>query len=137
MCILVCSQIFVTNYLGFIEKESFESQVKFTKMIKNDLTNRGITNYSIYKLAIIGSKTFDPSNGKGDIIGKSFFEWDAHGEVGVSYRAGDFLYTQGLTFQRVQPNEYLKAVGSSEDMSIYPSGNSIKVINDLIIIKLK
>lgn len=73
----------------------------------------------------------------GDVIGHSFFEWDASGPEGVSGRVYTFFQTLGLVFQRPVAEEYQAALKFSEKQPVWPAnGSVVQMEEDVIVVKL-
>lgn len=125
------------NTLIFENNEAnlYKQELSFVHSFNEELKKDHITNLQNYKLAIIGGKSFKESI-HGDMLGNSVFNWDLGSEVGVSYRAGDFIYNQGLKFERISPDDYKEALNSMKDMEVYPNKKSIKIVDDILIVRL-
>ncbi|MBO0457473.1 glucosyltransferase domain-containing protein [Enterococcus hulanensis] len=133
--VLVAVQGFNTFRFGVNEEKIYQQEVALVKEIEIKLKENSIEDISEYKLAIIGGKTFEEIT-HGDMLGNTVFAWDLTSNVGTSYRAGDFIYNHGLHFKRITPKEYAKAIERSNDMTIFPDNQSIKIVEEILIIKL-
>lgn len=129
----VCSlgQIKTTSDMGVAEYNVYQQEINLINEISYTLKSRqDFTNFSDYKLAIIGYKSFnDGYLPKTDVIGRSVFEWNY-------VRMRDFIYNQNLDFKDISTEEYNKAVEQSKDMKSFPKEGSIKIVEDVLIIRL-
>ncbi len=89
-----------------------------------------------YKLMFLGYKecTNKEFNLKGEVMGYSFFEFDYEHYYGPTQRASVFLTNLGYPYEAVSEKEYKKLKEEYSDMDIYPNKDSIKLVNDNIII---
>lgn len=133
--ILISIQAYNTFRFGMNEEKIYQQEVALVNEIESTLTEQHIEDYSKYKLAIIGGRSFEEIT-HGDMLGNSVFAWDLPSNVGASYRAGDFIYNHGLRFKRITPKDYSKAVGSAGGMTFFPDHKSIKIVDDILIIRL-
>ncbi len=73
----------------------------------------------------------------GDVIGHSFFEWDASGPVGVSSRVNVFFKTLGLYMALPGQEDYEKAVNRCKDRPLWPASDSVFLLDpDTVVVKL-
>lgn len=72
----------------------------------------------------------------GDVIGYSFFEWDAEGPVGVSARAAGMMGAYGMESGAVTQQQYEEGKKMAEDMTVWPAEGSMKKEGNLIVVKL-
>lgn len=132
---LATFQARITVDYGIAEKKVFEREIILAKDIQKSLNGLGIHDYNRYQLAVIGTKSFKHIGiRQGDVIGKSFFEWDASSPVGVSDRVGNFLYTRGMNFKPITVEKYNKALTFSDNI-IVSNDYSLSKFDDVIIIK--
>ncbi|MDT2525124.1 glucosyltransferase domain-containing protein [Enterococcus raffinosus] len=139
ICLLIFLIVGIQSYntfqLGENEAHIYDQEIELVNDIQKDLTKNNVTDYKKYKLVLIGGRTFDEIT-HGDMLGNSVFNWDLSSNVGVSYRAGDFMYNHGLKFKRPTPEEFSKSFSIAQKMRTYPQEGGIKVVNDLVIIRL-
>ncbi|MCP8866614.1 hypothetical protein, partial [Latilactobacillus curvatus] len=134
-CLLVQAKI--TNDFGVSEYNQFQAELEFKQDLQNRFADLGINNTKDYKFAFYGAKGFSSKNIiKGDVLGKSLFEWDTIGEVGVSNRATDFLNDQGLELNPVNAKEYKNLQKYIPKMRAFPSHSSVKIVKNYVIIRL-
>ncbi|AWV72368.1 hypothetical protein C0W45_02015 [Latilactobacillus curvatus] len=130
-------QIKITNDFGVSEYNQFQAELSLKQELQTKINRLGIHNVPKYKVAFYGTKDFDANTIiKGDVLGKSFFEWDAGTSTGVTGRATNFLSNEGLSLNVVDPEEYQKLSVYTKKMTVFPSNNSLKVIDNYILIKL-
>jgi hypothetical protein len=133
--ILCMGQMKVTSDFAMTEEAQFQQEIALLSEIKDFLNNVNITNTEDYKLAVIGMRTFESNQIiKGDVIGKSFFEWDDGWDR--NSRLTHFFYNQGLKFKLINPEEYQEALKQSNNMQSFPAKNSIKINGNILILKL-
>lgn len=73
----------------------------------------------------------------GDVIGHSFFEWDASGPIGVSGRENVFFKTLGLYMASPTEEEYREALISYEGRPLWPASDSVFLLTpDTVVVKL-
>lgn len=129
-------QSFWTVQLGLGEADIYKQELTLTNEIKQKLNAMGISDYKKYKLAVIGI-TDIKTDFTGEILGVTLLNGDEHGIVGPSERVGDFLWTQGIDFQRISPKEYQSIIPLENEMDSFPKNNSIKIVDDIVILKLQ
>ena len=129
-------QMKVTADFGATEYIKYQQEVALAQQLKNKFEELNALPVENYKLAIIGTKSFDTNLMlKGDVIGKSDFEWDAGGPVGSTIRSRRFLNSQGIMISEVTPEEYPIAQQAAADMPSYPAEGSVKVVDNIVIVK--
>ncbi|MGM0341652.1 glucosyltransferase domain-containing protein [Enterococcus sp. AZ007] len=133
--VIVVVQAFNTFRFGMNEQKIYQQEVALVKEIEIKLKENKIDDYSKYKLAIIGGKTFEEIT-HGDMLGNTVFAWDLTSDVGTSYRAGDFIYNHGLHFKRITPKDYNRVIENVNTMTSFPDDESLKIDGDVLIIRL-
>jgi hypothetical protein len=133
--IIVGCQSYNSFLFGLNEANVYRQEVAFVNLIKEELVKRNITDYENYKLAIVGGKRFEEII-HGDMLGNTVFSWDLGSDVGSSYRAGDFIYNHGMKFQRITPADYQKLRNLFVEMEAFPNPNSIRIEENILILKL-
>jgi len=92
------------------------------------------------KVVFLGSRTVQLAGEPvlGDVIGHSFFEWDADSSVGVSTRVSTFFRMLGMpVWKKVTAEEYQRALGMEEELSVWPAAGSVGVMEDgIVVVKL-
>jgi hypothetical protein len=90
-----------------------------------------------YSLIILGKH--EPKNVinlKGETLGHSFFAWDMGTKQGTSIRTVVFLRTLGYPFRRPTDEQLNYTHSINQEITVWQDKNSIRIENDLIIIKL-
>lgn len=133
----LAGQVKITNDFGVSEYNQFQAELQFKTQLENQLDNTQIESKNHYKLAIYGTKDFASDQiMRGNVLGKSFFEWDAGTERGVTGRVSSFLFNQGLDIPPVSPTDYQRLSANVAQMAVFPANNSVKVVGKAIIVKL-
>ncbi|MDT1957612.1 glucosyltransferase domain-containing protein [Carnobacterium divergens] len=135
--IIAFQQSTTTANLLYSEHVKFNEDVTFANRINTQLDSLGINNPSDYSLLILGAHT--PKSSAlipGESLSHSFFAWDIGTTYGTSIRTVGFMNTLGYPFKL--PNENDAILGSTirEELSNFPSKNSIKIVDKTIFIKL-
>lgn len=73
---------------------------------------------------------------RGDVIGCSFYQWDADSSIGSSRRIYDLMQALGLPAQEPVLSRYLDSLPFAKTMECYPGENSILLDEDTVIVKL-
>lgn len=73
---------------------------------------------------------------RGDVIGCSFYQWDAASSMGSSRRIYDLMQAVGLPAKEPVLSRYLDSLPLAEEMPCYPAGGSIRLDGDTVIVKL-
>lgn len=135
LLVLIGMQAFNTFRFGMNEEKVYQQEVALVNEMKVKLREKKVSDYTKYKLAIIGERNFEEMI-HGDMLGNTVFAWDLTSNVGASYRAGDFIYNQGLKFKRITPKDYRTVLSDGNVMTAFPDKNSIKIKEDIVIIRL-
>jgi hypothetical protein len=127
----------VTANLLFSEHIKYQEDVSLVNRINFQLDSIGIKNRSVYSFVILGKH--EPENilnNKGEALGHSFFAWDHGTKQGPTYRAVAFMRTLGYPYNMPTESQLDYAHTIKHEMTVWPDKNSIRIENDLIIIKL-
>lgn len=94
-----------------------------------------------YPLVIVGSRPFEPNNAcvMGEIIGYSFFDYDLSVEpegFWNSRRVVGLLHTLGYRINHASREDTARALEDSVGMPVWPGEGSVRLINDVIVVKL-
>lgn len=73
---------------------------------------------------------------RGDVIGCSFYQWDAQSSMGISRRIYDLMQALELPSKEPVLSRYLDSLPFAEEMSCYPEEGSIRMDEDTVIVKL-
>lgn len=89
----------------------------------------------------VGNKSFEGNNAcvQGEIIGKSFFDYDTEVEpLGwwSTRRILGFFHTLGADYEQVGMERIEEAIQISEDMSIWPAQDCVQAYDGMIVVKL-
>ncbi|MBQ6550305.1 MAG: glucosyltransferase domain-containing protein [Lachnospiraceae bacterium] len=114
--------LFANSLIGKIEEETGDSMVSTEK-----------------KILFVGkySPHLTDNTVRGDVIGKSFFEYDNTLEnIGSTYRIVGFYENIGYELWSASPEQAALGQEIAENMPVYPEDGFIQVHDDLIIVKL-
>ena len=73
---------------------------------------------------------------RGDVIGCSFYQWDAESPMGISRRIYDLMQALQLPSEEPVLSRYLDSLPFAEEMTCYPEDGSIRMDEDTVIVKL-
>lgn len=73
---------------------------------------------------------------RGDVIGCSFYQWDAESPMGISRRIYDLMQALKLPSREPVLSRYLDSLPFAEEMACYPEEGSIRMDEDTVIVKL-
>lgn len=73
---------------------------------------------------------------RGDVIGCSFYQWDAESPMGISRRIYDLMQALNLPSKEPVLSRYLDSLPFAEEMACYPAEGSIRMDEDTVIVKL-
>lgn len=73
---------------------------------------------------------------RGDVIGCSFYQWDAQSPMGISRRIYDLMQALKLPSREPVLSRYLDSLPFAEEMACYPEEGSIRMDEDTVIVKL-
>lgn len=133
--IFLFNQIYITTSLFYSDYIRYQEDTQ----LANDIAYRVEPLMSENTKVVFIGAYIPKSNSiiiKGDVMGKSFFEWDANEIIGSNSRAINFMNTLGFHSDIPTPEEYEIAKEQSIDMDIWPSNKSVKEYDNLIIVKL-
>ncbi|KLI76805.1 MULTISPECIES: glucosyltransferase domain-containing protein [Lacticaseibacillus] len=116
---------------------TYNDEVKFSDEIITSVQKMGISDFSGYKLVVVGQKMFSsPLTRMGEMIGNTHYNWDLDSPTGSNRRITNFLSSQGYKFTPVKPKDYIKAKKVSAKMGVFPSQKGIQILGKLIIVNL-
>lgn len=137
--ILVCS-IRQANFVSraiFSANMTYEHDKMLAQRLAAQIEEAGGTEGQ--KIAILGTRKPHLLNGNAireEVIGYSFFEWDADSAVGVTNRGVSFMKTLGYSFECVNPAEYELAKEFGKEMPDFPDAGSIVDTGAFIVVKI-
>ena len=73
---------------------------------------------------------------RGDVIGCSFYQWDAESPMGISRRIYDLMQALQLPSEEPVLSRYLDSLPFAEKMTCYPEDGSVRMDEDTVIVKL-
>lgn len=73
---------------------------------------------------------------RGDVIGCSFYQWDAESPMGISRRIYDLMQALELPSKEPVLSRYLDSLPFAEGMACYPEEGSVRMDEDTVIVKL-
>ncbi len=72
----------------------------------------------------------------GDVIGFSYFQFGYTDYIGVTPRARNFFLTLGMPMGMPTAEDYAKAVEACAGKPCWPAGNSMFMLDDMVVVKL-
>jgi hypothetical protein len=124
------------NFL-FSEHMKFMEDVQVANRINGQLDQMGIGSRNGFSLVLLGQHHPESSvNMKGETLGQSFFAWDIGTKQGTTYRAIGFMRILGYKFNDPTEEQLDYAHSIKNEMTTWPAKESIKIVDNLIIIKL-
>ncbi len=91
------------------------------------------------KVILIGERGRDSVGNQlqGDVIGHSFFQWDADSIVGVNGRTQGFFEMLGMPSKLPDQQEYQEAAAAGGQAPVWPAKGSVfKLHEDMVVVKL-
>ena len=141
--VLVClvggaGQARITEALYYTDRCRYEQDVAVARQLIRELERVNRWNLPV---AVVGSLEFEPNNAcvQGEIIGKSFFDYDTEVEP-LDYwstrRILGFFHTLGADFEQLPADRMGEALEYSTYMAMWPEYNCIEMSDDFAVIKL-
>lgn len=120
------------NLIFYYSYLTYENDCDLAAMIMHDMKKQGI-DYHTKSIAFIGMIEEDPLPiQKIDALGSSIFAWDE----GNNTRMEDFIRTRGYTIEAADAEKLQEAVQATDTMQTWPQENSIKELEDVIVVYL-
>lgn len=120
------------NLIFYYSYLTYEKDCDLAAMIMYDMKKQGI-DYHTKSIAFIGMIEEDPLPiQKIDALGSSIFAWDE----GNNTRMEDFIRTRGYTIEAADAEKLQEAVQATDTMQTWPQENSIKELEDVIVVYL-
>lgn len=135
---LALNQGYVVSRLLYTDYIKYQSEVALANKISTRIENLNLGEIPKYPVVFVGS--YHPINTplelRGDVIGASFFEWDAVAPYGSNYRILGFMQTIGYPY--INPTQEQIEAGKkiSKNMQSWPNTDSVKFADDIIVVKL-
>jgi hypothetical protein len=127
--------LFYSDYIRYQEDKTITESI-FNKIDNIDNLPEG--NRENVSVIFVGAHS-TKSTGlvcKGDTLGFSFYEWDQPTEFGSNKRIYGFAKTLGYKYQMPTVKQIKEAKKIQSKLDIYPSKNSIKVIDNFVVVRL-
>ena len=120
------------NMIFYYSHLVYEKDCDLTAMLMYDIEKKGI-DYHEKPIAFIGMIEEDslPIQ-KIDALGSSIFAWDE----GNNTRMEDFIRTRGYAVETADAEKMQEALQETENMQTWPQENSIKELEDVIVVYL-
>lgn len=136
--LIICSMFIIflqsreINQFFFFDNLRYQRDIATAENINERLSYLDVdSNIKIYFFGKLVD-TFNKNSFKYETLGYSFFEWDN----GNNYRMRSFLNFRGYSYNLVDKTQIEPLEASISAMPTWPDKNSIKIINDIAIIKL-
>lgn len=127
------TQLFHTAYM------TYEQDKALAATVYEDVENVGIdAGIAEYTVVFVGSRSANlPQDAlKGDVIGHSFFEWDATGYAGSTNRIVNFCETLGYDMKAPSVEQAEAANQIAMEMPVWPASGSVRAAEGIIVIRL-
>ncbi|MDK7977041.1 glucosyltransferase domain-containing protein [Enterococcus faecalis] len=129
-------QVRETTNLEYSEYLTAEEDLRTAEMITNNIYSMEIENPESYKLLMYGNRSpRNVSNIKGETNGVSLFEFMPN-SVHTSLNTLLYMKTFGLNFNDPTPEDFEKHKALQAEMNVWPSKDSIRVVDDCIVVNL-
>ncbi len=128
----------MTEALYYTDRCRYEQDVAVARQLIRELER---VNRWDLPVAVVGKLEFEPNNAcvQGEIIGKSFFDYDTEVEP-LNYwstrRILGFFHTLGADFEQLPADRMDEALEYSTCMAMWPEYNCIELSDDFAVIKL-
>lgn len=134
------SQYKTTSDLFYSDYIRYKEDVRFTQDVMNkiDMMDGLEKNREDMIIVFVGAHSPKSSASalKGETLGYSFYEWDQGTEFGANIRINGFANTIGYRYILPTKEDVKRAREISNKLEVYPKKDSIKVIGDMIVVKL-
>lgn len=128
----------ITGALYYTDRCRYEQDAAVARQLIMRLQE---VNYWNVPVVVVGSLEFEPNNAcvQGEIIGKSFFDYDTEVEP-LDYwstrRILGFFHTLGAEYEQLPADRMEEALECSTYMGLWPEDNSVQLWDDFVVIKL-
>lgn len=135
------NQSIITSKLFYSDNVRYQNDVLYANKIQSMIEQKEwYDSNKKYKLIFVGKNEAKAVNNylKGEVIGKSFFEFDYEYDYGVTQRANALFATLGYYYDKPTTKEFdwAKKYVLDNDIEPMPSSYSVINIDDKIIIRL-
>ena len=120
--------------LNYSDNIRYQQDLNFSNKLANDIYDIVDGKINNYKLCIYGKKEAGQVTAiiNQELIGKSIYEWDN----GNMFRMRSFINVAGYDFKLATTEDKEKYQEVAKDLSIYPSEGSIRVYDDIVVVKI-
>ena len=127
------TQLFHTAFVTYNQDKALAASLY--ERISQTAADAGLEEYPV---VFVGTKSanFTEDARKGEMIGASFFEWDASSYCGSTNRIIDFCDTLGYDMEKPTQEQASFAQTQAVSMPVWPAAGSVKQMNGIVIIKL-
>lgn len=132
------NQAYVTSLLFYSDHMRYEEDLAITHQLGFEIDSI-IQDQGEKRVVFIGSRTALNTSVslKGETLGRSYYEWDASQPTGSSIRILGFMRNNGFHFKEPTSDDYQKGLEEAQNMSVWPGKQSIKVVDELIIVRMQ
>lgn len=127
------TQLFHTAFVTYNQDKDLASSVY--ERIEQIAADNGMEDYPV---VFVGSRSANLTDGaqRGEMIGVSFFEWDASSYCGSTGRIIGFCDTLGYDMELPTPEEAAFAQTQAASMPVWPATGSVQAVDGIMIIRL-
>lgn len=129
----IMTQLFHTAFVTYNQDKDLASSIH--ERMEQIAADNGIENYPV---VFVGSRSANLTDGalKGEMIGISFFEWDASSYCGSTGRIVGFCDTLGYDMEMPTQEQAAFAQEQAVSMPVWPATGSVQAVNGIMIIRL-
>lgn len=129
----IMTQLFHTSYMTYEQDKSLAASLY--ESIEQTGTDAGLDTYTV---VFVGNRSANlPQDSlRGDVIGHSFFEWDATGYAGSTNRIIGFCDTLGYDMTVPTEEQAQRANQLAPEMPVWPASGSVRAADEIIVIRL-
>lgn len=131
----------ITWSLYYTDQMRYEQDVALGRDLICRIEQVCLSEEGTLPVVVVGTRPFQGNNScvQGQVMGHSFFDWDAT-VLPIPYwstgRALGFLYTLGANYTRPSADRMEEAVLCSESMPEWPAEGCVQIHNGMVIVKL-
>lgn len=130
MVYTILIQTISTTLLFYNDYKRYQEDVNFSRQINSIIEKMDVSKPVIF----LGKYKTQTVSIKGEVLGRSFFEWDYNTIYGVNIRANRFLKTLGIYYISPTLEQIEEARTKYKELAIWPNSNSIIEMDKYIII---
>lgn len=126
-----------SSRVAFTAQMVYENDREVARQIIQEMHRLGAADEGRH-IAMLGQYRPDPAlswSMRFESIGYSVFEWDYSGPVGVSRRGIGFMNAIGFPYEAATEEEYAMALEAGEEMAVWPSAGSVRLVDDVVVVK--